>query len=400
MSDVHHPGIASRDDAPPVPRPIDSVDAYFSGSLLLALSLPLLAGLLAFGFRAVVVVGVVVASCGVGMVALRPMLPMRSVRPIWRWLTPAVLLASMLPARLGGDVATIATDATPLWPILPAAGLLLALLLALLGSVGSGRLNAVLLCYLLLTLLVRPALVQETTLQVGRAVIGDVLDAPAETAQPGKLPWFDAIPVAGHDAQRTPSPAQTLIGYTSATVSAQRSWTSLEALLRDELPPLEDLLIVGAPAPIGSASAIAMVVGGLLLVYRGVSDWRIPMTMTLSAFLSLLVLPVPLVVSEQGARYEWLVGLARGSGWSLAVTFANYQITASSLLFTAFFLAPLPMIRPMGRLARVLYGMMLGATSAVLQLYVSCSTGPLIALLAIGMVVPLMDRLTRARTLL
>lgn len=398
MSDTDLPGNAPGTDIPSVRRPIDSVDAYFSGSLLLALSLPLLAGLLAFGFRAVMVVGAVVASCGLGMVALRPMLPLRSVRPVWRWLTPAVLLASLLPAQLAGGTTTTEDEALQLWPILPTAGLLLASLLALLGSIGSGRLCAPLLGYLLLALLFSPALEPQTILQPGRAVVGDVLDAPAVAARPGKRSWFDAPPVIGHDAIRTPSPARTLIDYTSGTISARRSWTSLEALVRDELPPLEDLLILGAPASIGSASAVAVVVGGLLLVYRGITDWRIPLTITLSAFLALLVLPVPLVVSEQGARYEWLAGWARGSNWSLAVTFANYQVAASSLLFTGFFLAPLPALRPMGRLARVLYGMMLGTTSAALQLYVSCSTGPLIALLAIGMVVPAMDRLARART--
>lgn len=385
---------------PPPRRPIDSVHAFFGGSVLLALSLPLLAGLVAFGYRAAVVVTVVVASCGVALAVLRPILPLRSLRPTWGWVTAAMLLSSMLPAQLAGGNERLAEIEVELWPILPASGFLLALLLALLGAVGSGRLDAVLLTFLSLTVLVAPALTPTTVLQAGRAVTGDVLDAPAEVSQPGQLPWLDAPPLPRHDAVRQASPAQTLVGFTSGVLPPQRTWTSMEALLRDQMPPLEDLLILGAPAPIGSASAVAVIIGGLLLVYRGASDWRIPLTTVLSALVAFLVLPVPVVVSEQGARYEWLSGLTRGGSWAVAVTFANYQLAASPLLFCAFFLAPLPTLRPFQRFARVIYGTLLGVTSAALQLYVSVSSGPYIALLAVGLLVPLMDRHARARTLL
>lgn len=399
MSQVASPTIP-RDVEPPLRRSIDSVHGYFGGSVLLALSLPLLAGLVAFGYRAAMVLAVVVASCGLAMALLRPILPLRSARPTWRWLTAAVLLSSMLPPQLAGGTLQLADRTVSLWPILPAAGFLLAISLALLGRVGSGRMDAVLLGVLALTFLVAPALTPTTVLQAGRALTGDVLNAPAGLAEPAKLPWIDAPPIPAHDAVRLASPAETLIGYTSGVLPPQRTWTSLEALLRDQLPPLEDLLILGVPAPIGSASGVAVVIGGLLLVYRGVSDWRIPVMMILSAFIAFLVLPVPLVVGEQGPRYAWLAGLHHGGSWAVAVTFANYQLSASPLFFSAFFLAPLPSLRPISRSARPVYGLLLGVTSAALQLYVSVSSGPYIALLAIGLVVPLMDRLARARPLL
>ena len=80
-----------------------------------------------------------------------------------------------------------------------------------------------------------------------------------------------------HNAVASVPASQFLSEYTTGRVSPDRVWLSLEGLLRDRLPPLEDLILGAHPGPIGTTSAIAVIVGGLLLLYRGVIDYRIPL---------------------------------------------------------------------------------------------------------------------------
>ena len=173
----------------------------------------------------------------------------------------------------------------------------------------------------------------------------------------------------------------------------------LHELLRDRMPPLEDLIVGGQPGPIGSGSAIAVIIGGLFLLYRGVIDFRIPLLVTLAAFFALLVLPVPTVVTAQGAHFRWAALREADVQSQAAVTFVNYEIMASPLLFVAFFLATAAPLRPMSRRARAVYAVTLGAACAAAQLYLSASAGPYVALLAVSLVSPVFDRWFKSRAL-
>jgi len=76
----------------------------------------------------------------------------------------------------------------------------------------------------------------------------------------------------------------------------------------------------------------------------------------------------------------------------VGLTFVNYELMAGPLLLTAFFLAPDPDVRPLTPRARVAFAMLVGALAAAGQLYVSVSTGPYLALLVAGFLVPTLDR--------
>ena len=65
----------------------------------------------------------------------------------------------------------------------------------------------------------------------------------------------------------------------------------------------------------------------------------------------------------------------------------------------AFFLAPLPSLRPLARRWRIAYGLLLGPLMALAQLYSSVAFGPFLALLAVSLLTPTIDRFTHARTL-
>jgi electron transport complex protein RnfD len=187
--------------------------------------------------------------------------------------------------------------------------------------------------------------------------------------------------------------------FTSGRAQPERASVSLQMVLRDQLPPLEDFIIGGQPAAIGTGSALAVLIGGLFLIYRGLIDYRVPLLIVLAAAAAMLVLPVPLVITDTAVQWQWLALRAHYLGWPAALTFVNYELLASPLLFVAFFLATAPILRPITRRGRMVFAVGLGFLCAPAQLYASVAYGPFIALLLMSMATPLLDRVFNPRRL-
>jgi len=301
----------------------------------------------------------------------------------------------MLPSHLFSGVGYNGAEVA-LWPMLPAAAIVLVWFTWLLGGVGSSRIHPVLLTYLLLVVLFGDLLVPHTVLQRGHLFRGDANDAAKTEQVVTKDPWVQTRHSDGHESLWREPASQRLIFFTSGLHPA---WMSLESMLRDRIPPLEDLIIAGQPAPIGCASNIAVIIGGLFLMYRGLIDYRIPLLICVAAYGALLVLPIPVVISESGTQWRWLALREQGVGWPMALTFAHYELMAGPALFMAFFLATAPAVRPMARRGRALFAVMVGILTAAMQLYASVSFGPYLALLLVSLLTPVMDRFFRPRPL-
>jgi Na+-translocating ferredoxin:NAD+ oxidoreductase RnfD subunit len=302
----------------------------------------------------------------------------------------------MLPAHLASR---ISLDSTGQWTILPLAGVVLVIFCWLLGGLGAGRIHPGVVTYLLLVVLYGGTLVPRQVLQRDHIMVGDLANATrAPAALVAQESWRHRPVLSGADAIETPPASQYLSEYTTGQVSPERVWLSLEGLLRDRLPPLEDLILGAHPGPIGASSAIAVIIGGLFLLHRGLIDFRIPLLIVCSAMVALLVLPVPVVITDR-PDWRWAVGGVRGIGGAMGLTFANYEILASPLLFTAFFLATAPAARPMTRRGRVIYALSIGALAAIFQLYVSAAIGPYLALMAASLLTPTLDKWLRPRPL-
>jgi Na+-translocating ferredoxin:NAD+ oxidoreductase RnfD subunit len=367
--------------------------SLFHAQHAIAAAFPLVAGLLLFGWRALLVLALVMGSNLLGTVA-------------WRWVGRrgaqiyvghsqwlAMLLAMMLPPHLAGR-----TEA--LWAIPVSAGLLLAILTWTLGGLGSGRIHPALVAFLLLIVVFGERIEPSLILQRHAVPLGDLLDAPEEplTISPAEA-WVRAPRVGTTDALRVAPAQERLWEFTTGSSQPDRSWLSLEGLLRDRLPPLEDMILGGHPRTIGTASGIGVIIGGLFLLYRGLIDYRIPLLIVVSAFASLLVLPIPVVITDIEPMWRWMIWRDPGVGWGLAITFVNYELLSSPLLFTAFFLATAPSLRPMHRRARTIYAILVGVTCAAMQLYTSVFYGPYLALLLVSLLSPILDAITRPRTL-
>jgi Na+-translocating ferredoxin:NAD+ oxidoreductase RnfD subunit len=359
-----------------------SVARYHSTAVFGAI-FPLGAGLLFFGWRA-------------GLAIIMVLLSTVIAGWIWRRigkrghpLRPAQLLSLILGLMLPADIATRNT-----WPLLPSAALLLVIFSWTLGSFCPGRVHPTVAVFLLLALMYGPVLKGHAVLQRNHLLTGDLAMAPRhDDPTVTQLPWLQRPRVKNVDAIRSVPVAQILHQFTTR----HQYDDSLEALIRGRLVPLADLVLGASPGPIGATSAIAVIVGGLFLLYRGLIDFRIPLLITATAWIAILILPLKGVSIDPG--WTWIPAHVHGVGWAQGVTFANYQILGSPLLFMAFFLAGSPAVRPMGRRGRAMYAVLIGLMTAVFQLYVSVSLGSYIALFIAGLLTPALDRFLCTRPL-
>lgn len=375
-----------------------TVGEYY-GMHALGAVFPLTAGLLLYGWRAAWTVAVVLLAASAATFAWRRVgslgHQMRMPHVIWL----AALLALMLPAHLVTFTPDPGTEDAP-WPLLPAGALILVMLLWMLGGVGAGRVQPVLIAYLLLGMLFGSQLTPQCVLQKEKLVTGDVRDcAPSAVVAVSPEPWVRRAPVPGHDAVPAPSAAERLIAYTRGKERPERGVLRLQGLLSERLPPLEDFVVGGQPGGIGTSSAVAVIVGGLFLLYRGIIDYKVPILIVVSAYLAMLVLPVPAQIVEDRAIFRWFVVREGDVDWATALTFVHYQVMASPLLFTALFLAPDPSVRPLTRGARTVYAVTAGVLTAPAQLYVSVAAGPYLALFAASLMTPMLDRWFRPQPL-
>jgi Na+-translocating ferredoxin:NAD+ oxidoreductase RnfD subunit len=380
---------------------------------------PITAGLMLYGWRAAGAIFVLLSAALLSAAVWRR-IGLRGPRVRYDqvvWL--ALLLALTLPAHLLTSSMRIVGETEAPWPILVCAGAALAMFVWMIGGVGSGRLHPVIITHLLIFVLFADMLVPHFALRREHALWGDVLNVPSPADQPmpstttaptvisresllesSKQAWITAPPEIGiGEAVSSIPAAQRLESFTGGHEAPERAWVSLESLVRDRLPPLEDLIVGGQPAPIGQGSAIALIIGGLFLLYRGLIDYRVPLLIFLGALIGFLVLPVPVVITESSKVWRWLALRDSSVGPALGVTFANYEMMASPLVFTAFFLATSSAVRPLSRRARTIYALLIGVTSAAFQLYASVMIGPYLALLGVSLMTPWLDRVFRPRAL-
>ncbi len=358
--------------------------------LLVGLMLPASAGAVVLGWRAVGTILLVISGASGARWLLSHLIhwPVRiSASGV---ATQALLLAMFVPATwFDLDLQPVRSTAT--WPLAMATGAMLVLIMYVIARLGSARFSALVITVLLLNILLPDRFVIDRVLPPASALLGDILSPETAARSTATAePWIEIE--AGPKTLVTPSATRRLDDYIHSHLATDQPATTLARLVTDDLPPLEDLVVMGHPRAIGLASAIAALMGGLFLVHRKIVAFRLPVLMLGTATIVLWVAPTPILIGETGTITRWLPAIDPRVGWAVAATYVNYLLLASPTLLVTFFIACWPGVRPLGLRAGIVYALLFGVLCGVLISTISVALGPLIAVAIAQLVAPTLDR--------
>ena len=152
---------------------------------------------------------------------------------------------------------------------------------------------------------------------------------------------------------------------------ATTSGTPLVQIAAGENIAIRDLLLGKCGGVLGETCKIAILLGGLYLLIRGIADWRIPVCFIGSAFVCYLIQD----------RFQVAV----------------LEILSGGLLLGAFFMATDYVTCPMSGSGRVIMGVGCGILLFVIRSYATYIEGCSFAILFMNVMTPLIDRFTAGR---
>ena len=196
---------------------------------------------------------------------------------------------------------------------------------------------------------------------VGRAFV--TLSWAGVLATAPERGWFRALPdvtAEGYDA---------ISGATRLAVAAADRAAS-GAYGFDLAAQYQPLLLKNLEGSLGEVSAALLILGGLVLIVKGIIDWRIP------------------------AGYIGTMALASWAFGSDPV----FHILAGGVMLGAFFMATDYVSSPMSKTGRLVYGVGCGLFNALGRFIGPMPESTTFAILFMNGLAPLIDRVTRPRT--
>ena len=288
-----------------------------------------------FGVAAAILIAVCVVTCVLSEYVWQKLMKQKVTISDWSAVVTGLLLAYNLPSH------------TPWWMAMIGSILAIVLVKQLFGGIGSNFMN--------------PALTARAILFISwSGVVGSYM--PSLHA-----PEYLAIPTA-MDAVTVATPLATLNGG-STFVSAINPATKV--LVEGQIT-LMDLLLGNHGGVLGETCAIALIIGGVYLLVRGIADWRIPVTFIGTVFLCYL--------------------LKDGSA-ELALA----QILSGGLLLGAFFMATDYATSPITSVGRIIMGVGCGLLLFVIRAFANYPEGCSFAILFMNICTPMIDRFTAPR---
>ncbi len=129
------------------------------------------------------------------------------------------------------------------------------------------------------------------------------------------------------------------------------------------------------PGCIGETSALALLIGGVFLLWRGIINWRIPATYLGTVF------ALTFILGRNG----------------LFTGYAVYELLLGGLMLGAFFMATDYSSSPITPKGQLIFGVGCGILTTVIRLYGGYPEGVSYSILLMNLTVPLIDRFTRPR---
>ncbi len=144
--------------------------------------------------------------------------------------------------------------------------------------------------------------------------------------------------------------------------------TPLATLANGGSVNLWDLFIGNIPGVLGETCKLALILGGLYLIIRGIIDWKIPVCFIGTAFLLFLF----------------------KDGFNMALQ----QVLSGALILGAFFMATDYVTSPVSDLGRIIMGVGCGILLFVIRAFANYPEGCSFAILFMNVMTPLIDRFT------
>ena len=168
------------------------------------------------------------------------------------------------------------------------------------------------------------------------------------------------------------SPARNLkLLFESDLVSAPTPLSLLKDGMMNKLPKYMDLYMGNVAGCIGEVCVVALIFGGLYLVFRKVISWKIPVIYIGTVFLLT---------------------------WSLGAD-PVYSILSGGLMLGAIFMATDHTTSPVNSKAKIIYAIMLGCLTVLFRFKSSMAEGICYSILIMNVVVPFFDKVFPIRQL-
>lgn len=139
---------------------------------------------------------------------------------------------------------------------------------------------------------------------------------------------------------------------------------------------LSSLFLGTVGGSLGETSALALIAGGIYLIWRGIIDWRIP-----ASFVGTV------------AVFTWLMGGKQG----LLTGDPIFHILAGGLMLGAFFMATDMVTSPVTKRGRMIMGIGCGLITSIIRLWGGYPEGVSYSILVMNALTPLIDRYTQPR---
>lgn len=286
----------------------------------LALAPAGIASIIHFGYQAAIIIAICVATCVLSEFLWQKATKQRVTISDWSAVVTGLLLAYNMPST------------APWWMAVIGSVIAIVLVKQLFGGIGSNFMN--------------PALTARAILFISWSGIMGAYPVSAFTP--------DAL-----------SAATPLVTLNTGKMVVDVAGESVKIQLMD-------LLLGNHGGVLGETCAIALIIGGVYLLVRGIADWRIPVTFIGTVFLCYL--------------------LKDGSA-ELALA----QILSGGLLLGAFFMATDYATSPITSVGRIIMGVGCGLLLFVIRAFANYPEGCSFAILFMNICTPMIDRFTAPR---
>lgn len=162
-------------------------------------------------------------------------------------------------------------------------------------------------------------------------------------------------------------------GFTGEAITTATPLALLKSGDLANLPSLTDTALGNIGGCIGETCAIALILGGLYLLYKKVINWRIPVTYIVTVFV------MTALISRNGIKMP------------------VYELMAGGLMLGAFFMATDYASSPVTPKGQLIMGVGCGVLTALIRIFGAYPEGVSYSILIMNLVVPLIDRYTKPK---